>query len=142
MRPRARSATSRRGFSYLEACIAMVIVAVCILPGMQLMPALLASQRNVELHYQLSLMAQQKLEEFIPTLDENFVASDETASLAADGHADWWYRRRVTLSTEGPGRYARVSVRVWVDSNGNSSYDDGETFIRFVTIQANRKWQP
>lgn len=142
METAVRRNRAQRGFSYLEATFAIAIVAICLVPGMRLIPALLASQRAPEGKYLLTLIAQQKLEAAILALEEDFRAGQEDGDLAAEGHPDWHYDLVVTVPSEGDGRYAVLRVRAWDDENGNDGLDEGETSVRFDTKQSNLNWSP
>ena len=60
---RAQRRDSRDGgFSYVELCLATVILARCVVPATQALTAVLANQRNLETKYRLGLIAQEMLD--------------------------------------------------------------------------------
>ena len=137
-----RRRTIRQGFSYLELCLAMVILAICLIPAAQALPTLLAGQRRLETRYQLSLAAQEKMEDAVLSLQGDFAERDEQGDLAAEGHPDWRYHIVVTIPAEGEGRYARLRAQAWLDADGDLACDPEELQATFDTIAANRSWAP
>jgi hypothetical protein len=131
-----------RAFSYVELCVSMLILSLCLLPGAKLIPALLSGERDLETRYQLSLVAQQNLDAAALALEASFVASDTGGTLSAQGHPDWRYRIVVTVPALGSGRYAVLCSQAWVDKDADTQLDAGETLVRFDLIIANRKWIP
>lgn len=137
-RRRRRQAAS----SYLEVMLAMVILAICIIPAARMLPTVLAGQRGLQTRFQLGLIAQEKLEAAVLELDADFSARDDTGDLAAQGHADWRYHLVVTIPPAGSGRYALATSRAWADENGDAALDADEPQVRFDTLVANCQWSP
>lgn len=140
-RPRAR----RKGSSYLELCIAILILSLCIVPAARMLPGLLVGQRDLETKYHLSLVAQEKLEAAVLTITPPILPSSEHGTLAAEGHPTWHYD--IVVQPEGllpPHRYADVRVRAWVDLDGGVDIvpDPGDPQVRYDTRVANRQWSP
>jgi len=136
--------TSEHAFSYVEVCLAMAILSICLLPGMRMLPALLEGQRGVEMKYELSLIAEENLETAALALDADFAASSEAGDLADRGHADWRYSTVVEIPAEGGGRYATVRADAWADLDGDGQFppEDGEPHVRLDTVVANCDWTP
>jgi len=132
----------RRGLSYVELCIATLILTLCLTPAVRTLPSVLASQRDLETRYQLGLIAQEKLAAAALALRASFVARDTQGDLAALGNPDWRYHVLVTVPAAGGGRYAVLCVQAWVDHSANLVLDAGETHVRFDTLVANRSWTP
>ena len=131
-----------RAFSYLEVVLAMLILAICILPAGRMLPTLLESQRGLETRLALSVIAQQQLESTVLALDASFVASDVSGTLASQGHGEWRHHTVVTVPAAGSGRYAVVRCEAWADANGNATLDADEPQVRFDTLVADRQWGP
>ena len=129
-------------FSYLELLVAMLILTLCIVPAARMLPGVLAGQRGLETRYQLSLVAQDKLETAVLELDDSFVERDESGDLTAQGHPDWRYRLVVTIPAAGSGRYATVRSEAWVDETANTALDADEPQVVFETLHANCLWEP
>jgi len=132
----------RRAFSYVELTLAILILAICLVPALKALPDLIASQRGLETRYQLALVAQEKMAAAVLALQANFLASDTLGDLTAQGHADWHYHIVVTLPDAGSGRYAVLCSQAWVDANGNHLADASEVQVRFDTLVSNRNWTP
>ena len=133
-----QSRQAHQGASYVELCLAILILAICLAPAARLLPNLLAGQRDIEARFQLSLIAQDKLDAAIVALDADFCASEQQGDLAARGHPDWRYH--VVVLTAGGGRYATIRSTAWVDKNGDLDMDQDEPQVRFDTINSNSAW--
>jgi len=133
---------SRSGISYLEVCIAMVILAACIIPAARYLPDLLAQQRALEARYQLSLVAQEKLETAMGSLTASFAESSDSGDLSSIGHADWRWSLDVTIPAAGSGRYAAIRSTAWADDDDDGVCDADEPQVRFDTMQTDPTWSP
>jgi len=138
-----RSRRTRQGFSFTEVCVAILIFTLCLVPALRALPALMASQTDVETKHLLSLIAQEKLADAVLSLRSSFVERYEYGGLS---NPDLRYLIAVTIPAEGAGRYAVVRVLAWVDTGGTHVDDDvpdaGEPLVRFDTIVANCAWSP
>jgi len=134
--------TGERAFSYVEVCLAVVILALCIVPATRALPGILEGQRNAETRLQLSLIAQEKLEFAALALQARFIPSSQTGNLAATGHPDWRYEVVVSVPMAGGGRYATIFSRAWADRDGDLACDAEEPQVRYDTILSYRKWEP
>ena len=133
------------GFSYLELCIAIVILSLCIVPAARMLPSLLAGQRDLETQYHLSLVAQQKLEATVLTPAPLLLPGTEHGTLTDEGHPTWHYD--ILIEPEGllpPPRYIDVRVRAWVDLDGGIDIVPGlgDPQVRYDTRVANRQRRP
>jgi hypothetical protein len=120
----------------------MVILTLCLLPAAETLPNLLSSQREIETKYQLSLVAQEKVDDAVLALLDTFAAGDVQGDLAAQGHPGWRYHIVVAIPAAGQGRYATVCSQAWVDKDSNGQCDTSETQVRFDTLVANHQWKP
>ena len=125
-----------RGFSYVEVCLAMVILGICIVPAMQAVPSVLASQRTADAQYELALIAQAKIDEATLAIQGSFGPMNEMANLAAEGHADWWYRVKAEFPAESNNRYVYLLSRVWIEINGDGVASGDEPVVRLDTLVA------
>jgi hypothetical protein len=123
-------------------CLAIAILALCLVPASKWMNGIVAGQRDLETQCQLCLTAQEKLDAALLSLDDSFAERDEGGDLDALGHPDWRYRLVVTIPAGGVGRYATVCSQAWVDSDGDTLLDPDETQVQFDMIAANREWSP
>lgn len=130
------------GFSYIEVFFALSILTLCITPAMRLVPALISGQRDMETRYQLSLIAQDKLESLLLRLEVNFVDLTLSGNLAAEGHPKWVYKASADVPPAPDDRYAIIQVDVWDDANGDVVANAGEAYVRYDTIQSNLAWTP
>ena len=139
-----RRCRATSAFSYLELCLAMLILALCIVPAARALPGVLAGQRDLETKYQLCLLAQEKLESAVLDLERAFLAGHTHGTLASEGRSDWHYDVLVEVPVVGLGRYATVRARAWVDLDGGADVvpDPGDPQVRFDTLVANRQWSP
>ncbi|MBL7222787.1 MAG: hypothetical protein ISS72_02940 [Candidatus Brocadiae bacterium] len=135
-----RQRAGLRGFSYLEVCLAIVILAICLIPSARMLPTLLAGERGLATRCQLSAVAQEKLESAALSLGNDFAERDEQGDLAAAGHPDWRYHLVVTIPAEGGGRYARLQSRAWLDADGDLACDPEEAQVMFESIASNLRW--
>ena len=140
----ARRRRTQAASSYLEVMLAMVILALCIVPASRMLPTLLASQRGLETRFQLSLIAQGKLEAAVLGLGANFGPSLEHGTLSAEGRPTWNYDILVETLTLGLGRDATVRARAWVDLDGGIDFvpDPEDPQVRFDTLVANPRRSP
>jgi len=145
MAPRRSLAKGRNGLaaglSYLEVCLAIVILSLCLIPAARALPTIMATQKQVETKYRLSLLAQRVLERAVLVLDADFSATSATGDMAAAGHPEWRYTLSVTLPS-GDGRYAVVTATAWEEADGDGQPSQDETQVTFATIVANRNWTP
>ena len=145
MAPRRTLAKGRNGLaaglSYLEVCLAIVILSLCLIPAARALPTIMATQKQVETKYRLSLLAQRVLERAVLVLDADFSATSATGDMAAVGHPEWRYTLSVTLPS-GDGRYAVVTATAWEEADGDGQPSQDETQVTFATVVANRNWTP
>ena len=130
------------GFSYIEVFFALSILTLCITPAMRMVPTLLSGQRDLETRYQLSLIAQDKLEALLLGLEINFADLALSGNLAGEGHPTWVYKASASVPSAPGDRYATIQVVAWDDANGNAVADAGEAHVRYDTIQSNLAWSP
>ena len=131
---------ARRGVSYVEVCLAMLIISVFLVPSLRVVPLVMAGQRDLEAKYELSLIAQERLEMALQDLGASFTARDESGNLTAYDHSDWRYR--VVVKLRGLGHSAVIRSVTWIDADADTVRDDDEVQIRFDTIQADVQWSP
>ena len=136
-----RDTRGSRGLSYLEVCLAIVILSLCLIPAARALPTILATHKRVETRYRLSLVAQCELESAVLALEGDFSASSASGDMAAIGHPEWHYSVVVTLPGSD-GRYAVVTATAWEETDGDDQASQGETQVTFATIMANRNWTP
>jgi len=145
MAPRRTLAKGRNGLaaglSYLEVCLAIVILSLCLIPAAKALPTIMATQKQVETKYQLSLLAERVLERAVLVLDADFSATSATGDMAAAGPPEWRYPLSVPLPS-GDGRYAVVTATAWEETDGDGQPSQDETQVTFATIVANRNWTP
>jgi len=138
--PQRRSTTTQAGVSYIEVLLAILIMAIFVIPAARAVPLVMAGQRELETQYQLSLIAGENLESALQSLDKSFVSIKESSDLAASGHEGW--RSDLVATVQGSGRYAVVYSVAWVDENGDGLRGIDEAQVRFDTIAANLNWSP
>jgi len=131
---------SRRGTSYVELVVALLILSICLVPAARALPGLLAGQRDLEVRYQLSLIAQEKLEAAALALQSHFAESDQHGDLASQGHPEWRYSVRVEVQRDGDR--ATIRSQAWADENADGRLDPGEPQVRFDTTAVNLDWSP
>jgi hypothetical protein len=129
-----------RGISYLELCLATVILSLCLVPASKLVPTLLSGQRDLDTSFQLSLIAQEKLEKSILQLDTSFYSFTQMGDLAASGHPGWRYYLHVVVDSSQ--RFATIRSEAYVDEDGNGTRGSDELHVCYDAIQANRGWSP
>ena len=136
-----RLARARRGFSYIEVCLAMIVIGICLIPAARALPSLLTWQRKVQTKYELTLIAQAKLENALIDLAQDFSARDEEGDLNDYGHADWRYHLVATIYGGGVGRYAVIRSDAWYDEDGDIALGQDEAQVRVDTMLSNCEWR-
>lgn len=138
---RARSSRrALRGLSYLELCLAIVVLSICLVPAGKLVPTLLSGQRDLETSFHLSVIAQEKLEKSILQLDTSFYSFTQMGNLAASGHPEWRYHLAVTA--DASERFATIRSEAYVDDDGDQTRGPDELHVCYDAIQVNRSWSP
>ena len=133
-----------RGLSYVEVCLAMAILTLCILPAARALPTILAGQRYLQTQHQLSLIAQEKLEAALLALQASFTESEQSGNVSGHDSPPWRYHVDVSIPTGCDGRYATVAAWAYVDTDADAQFppEAGEPAVRFDGIAANWNWRP
>ena len=123
-----------RGLSYVEVCLAMAILTLCILPA----------ARALQTQHQLSLIAQEKLEAALLALQASFTESEQSGNVSGHDSPPWRYHVDVSIPTGCDGRYATVAAWAYVDTDADAQFppEAGEPTVRFDGIAADWNWRP
>ncbi len=124
---------AQAGFSVIEVLVAALLIAVALVPLMEMFPGLLEEDQVDDVTIQLGAVAVRQTESLINTLRGNIsgAASGSAACPDFPGCLVVW-----TIATEassgilGVGSLVDVSVIACADTDGNGLCDPGETQVR------------
>lgn len=122
------------GFTYVELCVSIVIFSICVIASTKAVHTVLGGQRRIETQYELSLIAQDKVDTALHSLRDNLGECTEEGNLAAYGHPGWRHRSEVFFPAGSGGLYAQITVWTWADEDGDTQRDTGEPQVRFDTL--------
>jgi prepilin-type N-terminal cleavage/methylation domain-containing protein len=123
-----------RGFSLIEVAVATLIVAVALVPLVQLFPALIGEGATNETMLQLDAAAVRQMESLVLATQVNAgaVASGTTGCPDVPKCLLTWSATQEPASgAPGVGVLMDLSVTACVDANGNGTCDPGESQVRY-----------
>jgi Tfp pilus assembly protein PilV len=124
---------AQAGFSIVEVLVAALLIAVALVPLMQMFPGLLEQDQIDEATMQLSTAAVRQTESLINTLRGNITGAASGSAACSDVPGCllvWTITTETSSTTPGVGRLVDVSVIACVDADGNRVCDPGETQVR------------
>ncbi len=122
------------GFSLIEVLVAALLIAVALVPLMQLFPGLLQQDQSDEAIARLNTVAVRQMESTITALRNNIggVASGSaTCSDLPQCLVVWTVATESSSATQGVGSLVDVTVTACADSDGNSACDASEIQVRY-----------
>jgi len=122
------------GFSLIEVLVAALLIAVALVPLMQLFPGLLVQDQSDESTARLSTVAVRQMESTITALRNNIAGVASGSAVCADLPQCLVVSTVTTeasSATQGVGSLVDVTVTACVDSNGNSACDATESQVRY-----------
>lgn len=124
---------AQAGFSIIEVLVAALLIAVALVPLMQMFPGLLEEDRTDEATAQLGAATVRQTESLINTLRGNITGAASGSAACPDVAGCllvWTVTTEATSATPGVGRLVDVSVTACIDANGDGVCDPGETQVR------------
>jgi prepilin-type N-terminal cleavage/methylation domain-containing protein len=125
-----------RGFSLLEVLMAGTVLAVVLVPALEVMRRSLEMARDVETVQMTTTLCVSKMEEQLALAAYGFTSATTNGNFSADGYASIRFtatRSDTTLSGGIPDRLMAITVTVWQDDNGNSALNAGEISTSLTT---------
>lgn len=122
------------GFTLVEVLVAAMIIAIALVPLMQLFPALLDEGRSDETTTRLGTVAVREMESLINSLRGSIGSVASGTAACADLPQCllvWTITTEASSATPGVGSLVDVSVTACVDANGNGACDPAETQVRY-----------
>ena len=124
---------AQAGFSIIEVLVAALLIAVALVPLMQMFPGLLEDDQSDEATMQLGAAAVRQTESLINTLRGSITGAASGSAACSDVAGCllvWTITTEATSTTPGVGRLVDVSVIACLDTDGNGVCDPGETQVR------------
>lgn len=126
----------QRGFSLLETLMAGTVLAVVLVPALEVMRRSLAMARDVETVQMTTTLCVSKMEEQLSLAAYGFTSATTSGNFSADGYSTIRFtatRSDTALSGGIPDRLMAITVTVWQDTNGNSALNTGEISTSLTT---------
>ena len=127
--------TDERGFTLLEILAAIVILSIALIPMMEMLPAALVLDSQLEQKTRVTFLAQRKLEEVKCKAIYDF-SPDYSESATAFPSPDVSFK--YVLTDDQGTEIKEISVVVWYDEDGNDTIDSDEESIELDTKVAKR----
>jgi prepilin-type N-terminal cleavage/methylation domain-containing protein len=127
---------NEKGFTIVEIMMALMIVAVSIIPITMILPRVLSG--NTETHYvnRVTFLGESMMEVMktraLTYFNWNYSVSTPRAFLSPDNEF------RYTISDDYGLDIKQLVVTVWYDENNNNTRDANETYVVFRTQITNR----
>ncbi len=121
------------GVTLIEVLVAAGLIALALIPLMQLYPGILAADQESDLEMRVGTVAFRKMEELITRLrdDISSVTSGAESCLDFPGcRVVWTIASELSSGTPGVGQLETVGVVACADSNGNLACDAAEVQVR------------
>ncbi|MFH1504238.1 MAG: prepilin-type N-terminal cleavage/methylation domain-containing protein [Candidatus Omnitrophota bacterium] len=129
----------KRGFTFIEVLGAIVILAVALVPLMELAAESLVASRKSECTEVVAFLAQQKMDDLrVKTLNDFDTSRDESVTrFSLDPGLPFYNYKYTVADNEGIG-IKEIQVNVWYDEDGDDAIDVREDDIRLDTKIADR----
>jgi len=122
------------GFTYVEVLVAAMLIAVALVPLMQLFPGLIETELTDETTMVLGAVAVRNMESITTSLRNN-IASVASGSATCADFPNCLVVRTVTTeassATPGVGSLVDVGVTACADANGSGACDASETQVHY-----------
>ena len=122
------------GFSLIEVLVAALLIAVALVPLMQLFPGLIQQDQSDETITRLGTVAVRQMESTITQLRNpggSVTSGSATCTDLPKCLVVWTVTTELSSATQGVGSLVDVTVTACVDSNGNSACDATESQVRY-----------
>lgn len=126
----------RRAFSLLEMAMAATLVAGTLVPTMSVMRDAMAKSRDLSRRNLMSNYAVSVLESQAATTMLNWTTATSSGNFSSDGHAMLRYAAsRSDAPADGglTGQLMHIQVRVYDDTDGDSTFDANELSVLYRT---------
>ena len=128
-----------RAFTFVELVGASVILAIAIVPATQYLTDSMALRRRLERDGYMVALAIQTIEQQMAVINGGFTTTQEVGTFASQGLPEIAYevtRTDATIEGGTPDLVMVITVRVWADTNANSTVDPGESVVELNTKMA------
>lgn len=125
-----------RAFSLLEMAMAATLVAGTLVPTMSVMRDAMAKSRDLSRRNLMSNYAVSVLESQAATTMLNWTTATSSGNFSSDGHTTLRYAAtRSDAPADGglTGQLMHIQVRVYDDTDGDSSFDANELSVLYRT---------
>ena len=122
------------GFTFVEVLVAALLIAVALVPLMQLFPGLIATDLTDETTMRLGTVAVRNMESITTSLRNNIASIASGSATCADFPSClvvWTVATEASSGTTGVGSLVDVGVTACADANGNGACDAGETQVHY-----------
>lgn len=122
------------GFSLVEVLVAALLIAMALVPMMQLYPGLMETDLTDETTMRVATVAVRNMESITTSLRNNIasvVSGSATCSDFPNCLAVWTVATEASSATPGVGSLVDVGVTACQDANGNGACDASETQVHY-----------
>jgi prepilin-type N-terminal cleavage/methylation domain-containing protein len=127
---------NEKGFTIIEVMMALMIVAVSIIPITTILPRVLSGNKETHYDNRTTFLGEKKMEEMktkaLTYFNWNYSISTPTAFSSPDD------KFKYTVSDDYGLDIKQIVVTVWYDVNNNNTRDTGEQYVIFRTKITNR----
>jgi len=122
------------GFTYVEVLVAALLIAMALVPLMQLFPGLVETDLTDETTMVLGAVAVRNMESITTSL-RNTIASVASGSATCSDFPKclvvWTVTTELSSATTGVGSLVDVGVTACADASGNGACDAGDTQVHY-----------
>lgn len=125
---------SEAGLTFIEVLVATMLIGVALVPLIQLYPALLETDREVDTDMRVGTVAGRKMEEIVNRLRADITAvtsGSESCSDFPSCHVEWTITTESSSGVQGVGSLVTAMVTACVDANGNALCDVTDNMVRY-----------
>ncbi len=122
------------GFSLVEVLVAALLIAMALVPMMQLFPGLMQADLTDETTMRLATVAVRNMESITTSLRNNIASVASGSATCSDFPkclVVWTVATAASSATPGVGSLVDVGVTACQDANGNGACGAGETQVHY-----------
>ena len=122
------------GFTYVEVLVAALLIAMALVPLMQLFPGLVETDLTDETTMVLGAVAVRNMESITTSLRNNIASVVSGSATCADFPkclVVWTVTTELSSATPGVGSLVDLGVTACQDANGNAACDASETQVHY-----------
>lgn len=125
---------TQAGLTFVEVLVATMLVGVALVPLIQLYPALLETDQEIDTDMRVGTVAGRKMEEIINRLRSDITAVTTGGETCADFPScwvEWTIGTEFSSAVAGVGSLVTTLVTACVDRNSNSTCDGNDITVRY-----------